>query len=265
MNEPIYQNEYTRNLLKFIEDNISSELDTIHLSNIGYVSPPKLYRLFYNLTGHSVKEYIRKRRLSNALALIKLSDIDFTDIALQCGYSSHQALCRAVKQTLNLTPSEYKSNDTYYYFPPYDSKSLQSVMVSKDNILYKLCVLYYSPKLINIENTAVNTFLHVIPNYNGRIFGRNGKQRDNKFCYELYLTDSDGNYDILTSHGFEITNEYTCLTTKDYTNLNSTYAITTVPNNEQKINAAWNYLYTEWLQNSMFEYTNEPYYEEYIT
>ena len=31
-----------------------------------------------------------------------------------------------------------------------------------------------------------------------------------------------------------------------------------------KQSPAWDYLYSEWLQNSVFEYTDEPYYEEYI-
>ncbi|MCL2285954.1 MAG: GyrI-like domain-containing protein [Firmicutes bacterium] len=42
------------------------------------------------------------------------------------------------------------------------------------------------------------------------------------------------------------------------------FASSTVINDEGRINSAWNYLYFTWLQSSMFEYTNQPYYEEYI-
>ena len=85
----------------------------ILLSNVGYASHAKLYRSFYSLTGHSVKEYVRKRRLSNALALIKTSDMGLADIAFQCGYSSHQALCRAVRQILVLESSVIGDYDRY--------------------------------------------------------------------------------------------------------------------------------------------------------
>ena len=44
----------------------------------------------------------------------------------------------------------------------------------------------------------------------------------------------------------------------------SVFATLTVKNDELKISAAWDYLYSEWLQNSMFEYTDEPCYEEYL-
>lgn len=256
MSEVVYKSEYMYSLFRFIENNISAELDTELLSCVGYASHAKLYRSFYNLTGHSVKEYIRKRRLSNALSLIKTSDMGLADIAFQCGYSSHQALCRAVKQSLNLTPSEYKSSDTYYFFPPFNGEPLQPVTVSNDTIPQTLRISFYNSKLTNIENMAINTFLQVFSDYNGRIFGRNGKQEGNKFCYELYLTDTCIDRDKIKSYGFEITQKVPCFA--------ATFATSTVRNDELKINAAWDYLYSGWLQNSMFEYTDEPYYEEYI-
>lgn len=256
MSEAISKNEYMRELLYYIENNISSDLGTGLLSSIGYASRPKLYRSFYDLTGHSIKEYVRKRRLSNALALIKTSDMTITDIAFKCGYSSHQALCRAVRRSLGLTPSEYKEGDTYYFFPPFSGEPLQSVTVSMDTIPQTLRVLYLCPKLKNIEDVAVATFLRLFPDYGGRIFGRNGENKENRFCYELYLTDTEIDYRLLEPYGFKIEGESSCFT--------SLFAAAIVQNDEPKINSAWNYLYSEWLQDSMFEYSNRPYYEEYI-
>jgi predicted transcriptional regulator YdeE len=165
-------------------------------------------------------------------------------------------LCRAVKQTLGFTPSEYKNNRTYYFFPPFNGEPLQSVIISNETIPHTLRVLFYHSGLMNIENMAINTFLQAFPNYNRRIFGRNGKQDGNKFCYELYLTDIYMEYDKLKEYGFHIDHEIPCFT--------AMFATSTVQNDEYKINAAWDYLFSEWLQNSMFEYTDEPYYEEYI-
>jgi predicted transcriptional regulator YdeE len=105
--------------------------------------------------------------------------------------------------------------------------------------------------LKGIENKAIKAFLNACPDYIGRIFGRNGKQKGNIFCYELYLTSTEINYDILSSYGFVVESDIPCFT--------SAFASSTVTNDEQKINAAWDYLYSQWLQNSMLEYTNEPY------
>ena len=255
MVEAIIKSEYT-DLFRYIESNLPSDLDAALLSGVGYASRAKLYRGFYNLTGHSVKEYVRKRRLSNALALVKTSELGLTDIALRCGYSSHQALCRAVKQTLDMTPSDYKNGDTYYFFPPFKGEPLQSVTVSDGVIPRAVRALYYHPRMKNIENEAVGAFLAAFPDYNGRIFGRNGKQGNSRFCYELYLTDTDIEYSKLNTCGFKVADEVPGFT--------AMFATSTVRNEERKINAAWDYLYSAWLQNSMFEYTDEPYYEEYL-
>ncbi|HML47109.1 MAG TPA: AraC family transcriptional regulator, partial [Clostridia bacterium] len=100
MSGAVYISESMHGLFRYIEENLALDLNTGLLSSVGYASHAKLYRSFYNLTGHSVMEYVRKRKLSNALAHIKTSDAGLTDIAFQCGYSSHQALCRAIRQTL---------------------------------------------------------------------------------------------------------------------------------------------------------------------
>ncbi len=263
MSQLNYKSEYI-SLIQHIEDNLSSDLNTEFLSSVGSISHAQLYRDFYSLTGHSVKEYVRKRRLSNALALIKasdLKDLSLADIAYQCGYSSQQAFCRVVKNTLNITPLTYKNNEIYYFFPPFtfNGESLQSVTVANETIPKTRCIKFYHSNLKDIEDKAIGNILKLIPNYTGRILGRNGAQINNQFCYEIYITDMDihNYYSLLEDNGFEISSEVN-------DSISATFATSIVKNEELKINAAWQYLYSSWLQNSMFEYTNEPYYEEYL-
>lgn len=256
MKQITYKYEYVNELFRFIESNISDNLETTLLSKTGYVARDKLYKDFYSVCGHTVKEYIRKRRLSNALALIKLSDMGFTDIALKCGYSSHQALCRCIKQNLGLTLSDYKKGNIYYFFPPFSGHPLYDVTVLRDTIPPTIRVLFYSKKLSGIENKAIDTFLKAIPDYSGRIFARNGNQQEDNFCYELYLSDIERDYSVLIDYGFKVTCKVP--------GIDAIFAIVSVHNSEKLINSAWNYLYSEWLQKSMFEYADDPYYEEYI-
>lgn len=255
MSDRTQKAEYPHSIFRYIECNMAEAMDTELLTAIGAISCAQLYRDFYSLTGHSVKEYIRKRRLSNALALIKTSDVGFTDIALQCGYSSHQALCRTVRETLGLTLSAYKSGETHYFFPPWRGKPPHSVRVSSETIPRTRRVLYYHSSASNIEHLAVGALLRALPDFHGRIFGRNGEQAGSRFCYELYLTDI-GDDRKLRLCDFEPSQDAPCTT--------AVFATTTVGNDARKINAAWDYLYAEWLQDSMFEYTGEPYYEEYL-
>lgn len=256
MNNAACKNEYIHALIKYIENNLSLDLDTKLLSRLVYISHTQLYRDFYSITGHSVKEYVRKRRLSNALALIKSSEFSLADIAYNFGYSSQQTLCRAVKQAVRMTPLEYKNSDDYFFFPALDKLAAQPVTVSTETIPGTLCVKFYHFSLKNIENKAIDTLLKLAPEYGGRIFGRNGKQHGARFCYELYLTDTHNILKTLKTSSFEVSHERDGFT--------AMFAACYVQNDEEKISGTWNYLYSDWLQNSMFEYSNEHYFEEYL-
>ena len=90
-------------LLAELEQNIANDLNVNRLAETGRLSRTQLYREFYNTTGHSVKEYVRKRRLSMALALIKHTDMPLVKIADECGavqraHAGRRRLCRRMLQ-----------------------------------------------------------------------------------------------------------------------------------------------------------------------
>ena len=71
-------------------------------------SPTHISRKFREISGMSFREYLRCRRL--AFAVIRLRDTDegILDIALDFGFSSHEAFTRAFKDLYGVTPSEYR-------------------------------------------------------------------------------------------------------------------------------------------------------------
>lgn len=56
------------------------------------------------------REYLRHRRLSFALKQIRDTDRSILDIALDYGFSTHEAFTRAFKEAYGITPSEYRHN-----------------------------------------------------------------------------------------------------------------------------------------------------------
>ncbi len=66
-------------------------------------------RKFSELTGLTLRDYLRERRL--AFALIDLCDTDksILDIAVDYGFSSHEAFCRAFKAAYGIPPSTYRA------------------------------------------------------------------------------------------------------------------------------------------------------------
>lgn len=223
-----------------------------------YTSVMQLHRDFYNLTGYSAGEYMRRLRLSDALCRIKASDSPLADIAYSCGYSSQQALCREIKSLLGMTATEYRKGSEYYFLSaPGDGRFL--TMVSRVSVPPALCLRFYSSAMRGIENRAVGLFFRNNPDYSGRLFGRDGKQRGSMLCYELYAEKCGG----LNTDGFEM-----CGETAGYV---ASCAQVRVKNNVGEISDAWDYLYSEWLSKSMFEYAGRDndryenqYFEEYI-
>ncbi len=245
-----------RESIQYIEDNLNCDINLEQAARAGFTSLMQLYRNFYTYTGHSIKEYIRKRRLSNALNMIKFSDMSLTDIAYSCGYSSQQALCKYIKAATAMTPLTYKKSESYYYFPSFDGQTIRQVTVAAETIPQAICAKFYHTQLRGIENRAVNSLLSLLPGYKGRIFGRNGKQLGARFCYELFFEYDSPTLNMLKDSAFK---EISVLPEKTLT-----FAKTAVKNEDNEIGLAWDYLYINWLKTSMFKQDDGNYFEEYI-
>lgn len=161
--------------------------------------------------------------------------MSITDIAFMCGYSSHQNFTKAVRKAIGLSPTEYRKNDVYFYFPAYVANYARNITVKKENIPETICVSFFYNKLENIENRALEHLFELIPRFDGRIFGRQGKQKGKMYSYELYLTEAEKYRSILENGGFSEIHTHAA-----YSYL---YASTIVKNNELEINKSWNYLY----------------------
>jgi AraC family transcriptional regulator len=65
-------------------------------------------RMFRAATGYTPHNYLLKLRLDRARELLASPALPLTDIALECGFSSHSHLSRVFRQVLGATPSEYR-------------------------------------------------------------------------------------------------------------------------------------------------------------
>ena len=67
-------------------------------------------RKFREIAGLSFRDYLRRRRLALAVQEVRDSERSLLDIALDYGFSSHEAFTRAFKGLYGVTPSEYRRN-----------------------------------------------------------------------------------------------------------------------------------------------------------
>ena len=107
--------EWLRNIQRIIgeidlciRDCNNEEITLKKLSDsLGY-SELYVSRRFKEISGMQFRDYLRYRRLAFALKDVRDTDKSLLDIALDYGFSSHEAFTRAFKEAYGITPSEYR-------------------------------------------------------------------------------------------------------------------------------------------------------------
>lgn len=92
--------------MRYIEDNLAGTIDFERMSRVAGCSEYHFRRMFSFLSGMSLGEYIRKRRLSLAVTMLRTSEAKVVDIAMELGYESPDAFSRAFVSIHGVTPSE---------------------------------------------------------------------------------------------------------------------------------------------------------------
>nr|CBA71487.1 AraC-family transcriptional regulator [Arsenophonus nasoniae] len=91
-----------------LQRNEGIKIDTI-ANKSGY-SKWHLQRIFKQLKGCTLGEYVRKRRLLEAARLLREDKFSILDIALQYGFSSQATFTRIFKKHFNTTPAKFRQN-----------------------------------------------------------------------------------------------------------------------------------------------------------
>lgn len=96
--------------LRWIEDNLTEEFSLLELANQAGYSPFYFSRLFRSTVGMTIKKYIANRRLCRAALEIRDTQQRIIDIAVKYGFSSQEALTRALKLEYGCTPYAFRRN-----------------------------------------------------------------------------------------------------------------------------------------------------------
>ena len=99
-------------VIRYLEQTIQdgSEVSEREISNIT-MSPTALFqRVFLFVSGISIADYVRKRKLTLAGLDLQNSEASVLDIALKYGFQSHSAFSRAFKQHHGMTPLQARQH-----------------------------------------------------------------------------------------------------------------------------------------------------------
>ena len=94
--------------LDYLESTLDGELDELRVARLSGYPYAMFSRLFSMLTGTSLSEYLRERRLTEAALALRQSDARIIDIAIQYGYESADAFGAAFKKFHGATPTQIR-------------------------------------------------------------------------------------------------------------------------------------------------------------
>ena len=93
---------------EFIAKHFDSALSLSQIAAHGDVSPEHLARLWKSETGTTIFEAVRRARLERAKSLLIASDLNISQIAEACGFSSLALFSRNFKSATGVSPARYR-------------------------------------------------------------------------------------------------------------------------------------------------------------
>lgn len=95
---------------KYIRGNLGGDLSLSTLADMAYFNPKYLSRLFKQVTGINLSEYISEIKLDRVKGLLKQNSLKVYEIAEHVGYYSAPCFTRFFKKATAMTPQEYRES-----------------------------------------------------------------------------------------------------------------------------------------------------------
>lgn len=101
------------NAVTYIEQHISERLSNEKFAARANMVKNSFARLFKENTGLSLQQYIKKKRIENALILLHHSTATIDEIANQCGFFDRHHFSKVFKELMGISPVSYKKHLTF--------------------------------------------------------------------------------------------------------------------------------------------------------
>ncbi|MFC1233936.1 GyrI-like domain-containing protein [Vibrio sp. F74] len=107
-------------VLFYIHQDIARDLPVNTLADIAAYSEQHFHRLFKQVVGEPIHQYIRRTRMEYAANLLMFeSQSSVLHIGNKCGFNSVSSFSRAFKATFHMSPGEWRKHDYHNADKPY--------------------------------------------------------------------------------------------------------------------------------------------------
>lgn len=97
--------------VEYMEEHIEEPFDVSVVAKAAYSSTFHFQRMFYMLTGITVAEYLRKRRLTLAAQELAITKSKVLDVAIKYGYDTPESFSKAFRRVHGISPSAARESE----------------------------------------------------------------------------------------------------------------------------------------------------------
>ncbi len=254
--------------LDYIEDHMKENLDFKEVAMVAYSSYSHFSRTFYMLSGISLSEYIRKRRLTLSATEVMSTDLKIIDIAFMYQYSTPESFSKAFKEFHGVSPRDARNQKgTLNSFSKLSFKldigGLEEVnykLVNKDN-------LNFTGYSINVNSKEGQNFIDIPKLWqdvmNDGRFQQLLPHMDEMgvvgICYDFNMATQDFKY-MIGVRNADLQGENLVEVSFDEQTFAAFEAKGKLPESVQKTTK---HIYQEWFPSSNYEHTGGPEFEVY--
>jgi len=242
--------------LQFIELNLNENISLQMVSKKAFSSLSHFHRIFFAMTGYSLKDYIRKRRLSNAALALVSSQKKIIDLALEAQFETGESFTRSFKKMFGMSPKEFRAQKKEFQtFRPLEIRldhffveNLPKNIEFSFVFLDKQIVMAVKTRTTLENNKQVTDIPHFFDKCMKEKLLNNIPSIDDKKIFGIYA-DMNDNEDFDYAIGLLVQNTQKLLPHYvTYTLPRAEYARFTVNGDSlPELVAAWKYIYAYWM------------------
>lgn len=255
-------------VIDYLRGNLDRQVKLAELANVACFSEFHFHRIFTAVAGETLNNFTTRLRLEKAARLLRYSEKSLTDIALDCGFSSSATFSRAFRGGYDTSPSQFrksgkikKSKICKALFPEDEYGLLMSKEEKQAAFPVKLIdIPEREVAYIRVNNAfeldrvlaALETLIEWAKSQNifspGILFGMTVDDPHvtpkHLYRYEVCLASSS---------------PFQCMAGMSKLKMPARrYAVVKVSGDIHKVATAWDYLYRDWLINSVYEPEHAP-------
>lgn len=127
-------------VIDFIEENLTEDdLDLDKIADNASYSKFHLHRMFSDIVGCTIHQYIQKRRLTEAARQLVYTDNSIIDIALDSGYETQQSFTLAFKRLYLESPQVFRKRKQFWPKQlKYEDQNAKCVSYTNFNIRHEV-------------------------------------------------------------------------------------------------------------------------------